>query len=65
MITCGTNIISDKAKIGKNVKIRNFVRIYDNLEVGDNSVIESFCEIGYFRYSVQVSYAEPVFPDFV
>jgi len=41
------NIISDKAKIGKNVKIGNFVTIYDDVEIGDNSIIESYCEIGY------------------
>jgi acetyltransferase-like isoleucine patch superfamily enzyme len=41
------NIISEKAKIGKNVKIGNFVSIYDDVEIGDNSVIESYCEIGY------------------
>jgi len=41
------NVISPKAKIGKNVKIGNFVTIYDDVEVGDDSVIESYCEIGY------------------
>ena len=41
------NIISEKAKIGKNVKIGNFVTIYDDVEIGDNSIIESYCEIGY------------------
>jgi len=41
------NIISEKAKIGKNVRIGNFVSIYDDVGIGDNSVIESYCEIGY------------------
>ena len=41
------SFISEKAKIGKNVKIGNFVTIYDDVEIGDNSIIESYCEIGY------------------
>jgi len=41
------NIISEKAKIGKKVKIGNFVTISDDVEIGDNSIIESYCEIGY------------------
>ena len=41
------NIVSDKAEIGKNVKIGNFVSIYDDVKIGDNSIIESYCEIGY------------------
>ena len=40
------NIISKKAKIGRNVKFGNFVTLYDNVEIGDNSIIESYCEIG-------------------
>jgi len=40
------NLISEKAKIGKNVKFGNFVTVYDNVEIGDNSVIDSYCEIG-------------------
>ena len=41
-----TAIISDKAIIGKNVKIGQFTTIYDNVEIGDNSVIEGYCELG-------------------
>jgi acetyltransferase-like isoleucine patch superfamily enzyme len=41
------NIISNKAKIGNNVSFGDYVTIYDNVEIGDNSVIESYCEIGY------------------
>jgi len=40
------NIISKKAKIGKNVKFGNFVTVYDNVEIGDNCIIDSYCEIG-------------------
>ncbi|MFB5609927.1 MAG: N-acetyltransferase, partial [Nitrosarchaeum sp.] len=31
-----TNFISDKAKIGDNVKIWHFSYIGDNVEIGDN-----------------------------
>lgn len=41
------NIISPKAKIGKSVTFGNFVTVYDDVEIGDNSAIESYCEIGY------------------
>jgi len=41
------NIISKKAKVGKNVKFGNFVTVYDNVEIEDNCVIQSYCEIGY------------------
>lgn len=41
------NIISNKAKIGNKVSFGNFVTVYDDVEIGDNSVIESYCEIGY------------------
>lgn len=41
------NIISSKAKIGNNVSFGNFVTVYDHVEIGDNSIIESYCEIGY------------------
>ncbi len=42
------NIISKKAKIGKNVSLGNFVTIHDNVEIGDNCIIDSYCEIGLF-----------------
>ena len=41
------NIISKKAKIGNNVKFGNFVTVYDDVEIGDNCIIDSYCEIGY------------------
>lgn len=41
------NIISKKAQIGKNVKFGNFVIVYDGVQIGDNCIIESYCEIGY------------------
>jgi len=41
------NFISKKAKIGNNVKFGNFVTVYDNVEIGDNCIIDSYCEIGY------------------
>lgn len=40
-------MISEKAKIGKNVKFGSFVIVYDDVEIGDNCIIESYCEIGY------------------
>jgi len=40
------NIISKKAKIGNNVKFGNFVTVYDDVEIGDNCIIDSYCEIG-------------------
>lgn len=41
------NIISKKARIGKNVKFGNFVTVYDDVEIGDNCMIESYSELGY------------------
>lgn len=41
-----TAIISGKAKIGKNVTIGAYTVVYDNVDIGDGSVIESFCELG-------------------
>ena len=40
-------IVSPKAKLGKNVTIGHCSVIYDNVIIGDNTVIEGFCEIGY------------------
>jgi acetyltransferase-like isoleucine patch superfamily enzyme len=42
-----TNFISDKAKIGKNVKIWHFTYIGDNTEIGDNVKIGSLVHIDY------------------
>lgn len=39
-------VVSPKAKIGANVKIGAFCIIYENVEIGDNTVIEPYCEIG-------------------
>jgi len=41
-----TAIVSSKAKIGKNVSIGQFTTIYDNVEIGNNTIIEGYCEIG-------------------
>lgn len=42
-----TNFISDKAKIGKNVRIWHFTYIGDNTEIGDNVKIGSLVHIDY------------------
>lgn len=41
------NSISQHAKIGQNVSIGDFVTISGDVEIGDDSVIESYCHIGY------------------
>jgi len=41
------NLISSKASIGKNVKFGSFVIVHDNVTIGDDSVVESYCELGY------------------
>ncbi|GHY71494.1 N-acetyltransferase [Vibrio cholerae] len=41
-----TAIISDKAKIGKNVSIGAYSIIHDNVVIADNTIIESYCELG-------------------
>lgn len=41
-----TAIISKKAKIGHGVTIGAYSIVSDNVEIGDGSVIESFCELG-------------------
>lgn len=45
-----TAIISEKAKIGKNVSIGQFTTIYDNVEIADNTIIEGYCELGVQNY---------------
>ncbi|RPI70755.1 MAG: N-acetyltransferase [Geobacteraceae bacterium] len=42
-----TAIVSDKAKIGKHVSIGAFTTIYENVIIGDETTIESYCEIGH------------------
>ena len=37
-----TAIISNKARIGQNVSIGQFTTIYDNVVIGDNTVIEGY-----------------------
>jgi acetyltransferase-like isoleucine patch superfamily enzyme len=41
------NIISEDAKIGKNVKFGNFVTVEAGVTIGSDSVIESYSHIGY------------------
>lgn len=42
-----TNFISEKAKIGKNVKIWHFSYVGDDVEIGDNVKIGSLAHIDY------------------
>ncbi len=42
-----TNYISDKAKIGKNVKIWHFAYVGDDVEIGNNVKIGSLSHIDY------------------
>jgi acetyltransferase-like isoleucine patch superfamily enzyme len=42
-----SNYISDKAKIGKNVKIWHFAYVGDNVEIGNNVKIGSLSHIDY------------------
>jgi acyl-[acyl carrier protein]--UDP-N-acetylglucosamine O-acyltransferase len=42
-----TAVVSKKAEIGNNVTIGPFTIIYDNVVIGENTVIEAYCEIGY------------------
>jgi len=42
-----TNFISNKAKIGKNVKIWHFAYVGDNTEIGDNVKIGSLAHVDY------------------
>lgn len=42
-----TNFISEKAKIGKNVRIWHFAYVGDNTEIGDNVKIGSLTHIDY------------------
>lgn len=40
-------IVSNKAKIGRDVSIGAFTVVHDNVEIGDGTEIGSYCEIGY------------------
>ena len=42
-----TNFISDKAKVGENVKIWHFTYVGDNVEIGNNVKIGSLTHIDY------------------
>ncbi|OEZ47543.1 acyl-[acyl-carrier-protein]--UDP-N-acetylglucosamine O-acyltransferase [Janthinobacterium sp. MP5059B] len=42
-----TALVSPKARLGNNVKIGAFSIIYDNVIIGDDTTIDSHCEIGY------------------
>lgn len=42
-----TNFISEKAKIGKNVKIWHFAYVGDNTEIGNNVKIGSLAHVDY------------------
>jgi acetyltransferase-like isoleucine patch superfamily enzyme len=41
-----TALVSNKATIGKNVTIGAYTIVHDNVYIGDNSIVESFCELG-------------------
>lgn len=40
-------IVSPRARLGANVAIGPFTIVHDGAEIGDNAVIDGFCEIGY------------------
>lgn len=42
-----TAIVSPQAKISASASIGAFTIIHDNVEIGDHTIIESYCEIGY------------------
>ena len=46
-----TNYISEKAKIGKNVKIWHFAYVGDNVEIGNNVKI---CSLAHIDYDVKI-----------
>lgn len=52
-----TAIISPVAKIGKNVSVGPYSIVYDNTVIGDNTVIDGFCEIG---YPTQLTMGDPL-----
>jgi acetyltransferase-like isoleucine patch superfamily enzyme len=41
-----TSIVSPKAKIGRNVQIGAYSIIHDNVSIGDNTIVGSYCELG-------------------
>lgn len=42
-----TAIVSNKAKLGTNVSIGPFCVVHDDVEIGDSTTIEGWCEIGH------------------
>jgi acetyltransferase-like isoleucine patch superfamily enzyme len=48
-----TALISPKAQLGRNVKVGPFTVIHDDVVVGDETVIDGHCEIGYPTASAQ------------
>jgi len=42
-----TALISKIAKIGANVSVGAYTIIHDDVEIGDNTTIDAYCEIGY------------------
>ena len=47
MIKLVENFISEKAKIGENVKIWHFAYVGDDTEIGDNTKIGSLAHVDY------------------
>ena len=47
VISLVTNFISEKAKIGKNVRIWHFAYVGDNTEIGDNVKVGSLSHVDY------------------
>ena len=47
VIALVTNFVSEKAKIGKNVRIWHFAYVGDNTEIGDNVKIGSLAHVDY------------------
>lgn len=41
-----TALVSPKAHLGNNVSIGAFTIVHDNVQIGDNTVIEAYCELG-------------------
>jgi acetyltransferase-like isoleucine patch superfamily enzyme len=39
-------LVSDRAKLGNNVTVGPYTIVHDNVEIGDDSIIESHCIIG-------------------
>ncbi|TOM06860.1 N-acetyltransferase, partial [Vibrio parahaemolyticus] len=41
-----TAIVSENAELGKNVTIGAYSIIHENVVIGDNTIVESYCELG-------------------